>query len=111
MVNFVSLVALGVFVLGVPVKGDLFTLTVGALLYVMAATGFGMLISTVVRTQIAAIFAVAILTILPAVNFSGLLTPVSSLAPVARSEERRVGKESGRRCGPGCDTQKSEGLE
>jgi ribosome-dependent ATPase len=84
MVNFVSLVALGVFVLGVPVKGSLVTLTFGALLYVMAATGFGMLVSTVVRTQIAAIFAVAILTILPAVNFSGLLTPVSSLAPVAK---------------------------
>jgi ribosome-dependent ATPase len=84
LVNFVSLVALGVFVLGVPVKGSFATLTLGALLYVMAATGFGMLISTVVRTQIAAIFAVAILTILPAVNFSGLLTPVSSLAPVAK---------------------------
>jgi ribosome-dependent ATPase len=84
LVNFVSLVALGVFVLGVPVKGSLATLCLGALLYVMAATGFGMLVSTVVRTQIAAIFAVAILTILPAVNFSGLLTPVSSLAPVAK---------------------------
>jgi ribosome-dependent ATPase len=85
LVNFVSLVALGVFVLGVPVKGSLATLAFGALLYVMAATGFGMLVSTVVRTQIAAIFAVAILTILPAVNFSGLLTPVSSLAPVAKT--------------------------
>jgi ribosome-dependent ATPase len=85
MVNFVSLVPLGVFVLGVPAKGSLVTLTVGALLYVMAATGFGMLVSTVVRTQIAAIFAVAILTILPAVNFSGLLTPVSSLAAVAKT--------------------------
>jgi ribosome-dependent ATPase len=84
LLNFVSLVALGVFVLGVPVKGSLATLTLGALLYVMAATGFGMLVSTVVRTQIAAIFAVAILTILPAVNFSGLLTPVSSLSPVAK---------------------------
>jgi ribosome-dependent ATPase len=77
-------VALGVFVLHVPVKGSLLTLTLGALLYVMASTGFGMLVSTVVRTQIAAIFAVAILTILPAVNFSGLLTPVSSLAPLAK---------------------------
>jgi ribosome-dependent ATPase len=84
MLNFVSLVALGVFVLHVPVKGSSLTLTLGALLYVMAATGFGMLVSTVVRTQIAAIFAVAILTVLPAVNFSGLLTPVSSLNTVAK---------------------------
>jgi ribosome-dependent ATPase len=85
LINFVSLVALGVFVLGVPVKGSLAALSFGAFLYVMAATGFGMLVSTMVRTQIAAIFAVAILTILPAVNFSGLLTPVSSLAPVAKA--------------------------
>jgi ribosome-dependent ATPase len=84
LINFVSLVALGVFVLHVPVKGSLLALSLGALLYVMAATGFGMLVSTVVRTQIAAIFAVAILTILPAVNFSGLLTPVSSLSTVAK---------------------------
>jgi ribosome-dependent ATPase len=85
LVNFVCMVALGVFVLGVPVKGSLLTLTIGALLYVMAATGFGMLVSTVVKTQIAAIFAIAILTILPAVNFSGLRTPVSSLAPAAKA--------------------------
>ena len=51
----------------------------------MAATGFGMLVSTVVKTQIAAIFAIAILTILPAVNFSGLLTPVSSLTTAAKA--------------------------
>ncbi|RDJ93573.1 hypothetical protein B4Q13_21005, partial [Lacticaseibacillus rhamnosus] len=37
MVNFVSLVALGVFVLGVPIKGSFVTLTFGALLDVMAA--------------------------------------------------------------------------
>jgi ribosome-dependent ATPase len=84
LVNFVSLVLLGVFVLHVPVKGSLAVLSLGALLYVTAATGFGMLVSTVVRTQIAAIFAVAILTVLPAVNFSGLLTPVSSLSAVAK---------------------------
>jgi hypothetical protein len=49
----------------VPVKGSFVTLAFGAFLYVMPATGFGMLVSTVVRTQIAAIFAVAILTIYP----------------------------------------------
>jgi len=83
--NFVCLVAVGVFLLGVPVKGSLATLAFGALLYVMTATGFGMLVSTMVRTQIAAIFAIAILVIVPAVNFSGLLTPVSSLSPWAKA--------------------------
>jgi ribosome-dependent ATPase len=33
-----------------------------------------------VKTQITAIFATAIITTVPAINFSGLLTPVSSLS-------------------------------
>jgi ribosome-dependent ATPase len=84
LVNFVCLVLLAVYVLHVPLKGSLQTLSVGAVLYVIAATGFGLLLSTVVRTQIAAIFAIGVLTVLPAVQFSGLLTPVSSLSPWAK---------------------------
>jgi ribosome-dependent ATPase len=52
----------------------------GTLLYVLATTGFGVLISTFTRTQIAATFATAVIAIIPAVNFSGLLVPVSSLS-------------------------------
>jgi ribosome-dependent ATPase len=84
LINFVCLVLLAIFVLQVPLKGSLLTLIVGASLYVVAATGFGLLLSTVVRTQIAAIFAIGVLTVLPAVQFSGLLTPVSSLSPSAK---------------------------
>src|SRR5262249_20327948 len=80
LVNFVCLVLLGVFVLGVPVKGSFVTLAGGAVLYVMAATAFGLLVSTVVRTQVAAIFAVGVVALLPAVQFSSLLTRVSSLS-------------------------------
>src|SRR5206468_3198548 len=82
--NFVCLVLVGVLVLKVPVKGSFITLAAGAGLYVMAATAFGLLLSTVVRTQVAAIFAVGVLAIVPAVQFSGLLTPVSSLSPSAK---------------------------
>jgi ribosome-dependent ATPase len=39
-----------------------------------------MLISAFARTQIAALFGTAILTILPATQFSGMLTPVSALS-------------------------------
>jgi ribosome-dependent ATPase len=84
LVNFVCLMLLGVFVLQVPVKGSFVTLVVGAVLYVTAATAFGLLVSTVVRTQVAAIFAVGVIALLPAVQFSGLLTPVSSLSPSAK---------------------------
>jgi ribosome-dependent ATPase len=80
MVTFVLLVLLAIIMFGVLVKGSFATLTLGTLLYVFAATGFGQLVSTFTRTQAAALFATAILTVIPAVNFSGLLVPVSSLS-------------------------------
>lgn len=79
MLNFLLLTALAVFVFKVPITGSFTALSTGALLYVCAATTLGMVISTFMRSQIAAIFGTAILTILPAVQFSGMLDPVSSL--------------------------------
>jgi len=79
MINFVTLVLLAVFVFGIPIKGSLFTLVLGALLYVTCATGLGLLMSSVLNSQIAAIFGTAIATLLPAVQFSGLTYPVSAL--------------------------------
>lgn len=84
MISFASLVLLSLFLFHVPIKGSVAALTVGALLYVIATTGLGLLISTFVKTQIAAIFATAIITILPATQFSGFLSPVSSLTGGAR---------------------------
>jgi ribosome-dependent ATPase len=79
MLNFLLLWALTVTVFGVPLKGSFGALAVGALLYVSAATAVGLLISTFTRSQIAALFGTAVLTILPTTQFSGLLHPVSSL--------------------------------
>ncbi|GGB28572.1 multidrug ABC transporter ATP-binding protein [Tistrella bauzanensis] len=79
MINFLLLTGLAVFIFGVPLTGSFWTLAVGALLYVTAATGIGLLISTFMRSQIAAIFGTSVLTILPAVQFSGMTDPVSSL--------------------------------
>ncbi len=84
-VNFLSLLALALVLFRVPVKGSFPALTVGALLYVVATTSFGLLVSTFVRTQVAALFATAVIVIIPAVNFSGLLKPVSSLAGSAKA--------------------------
>ena len=79
MLSFLMLVALAIFVFEVPIKGSFLTLTAGAFLYVIAATALGLLISTFVRSQVAALFGTAVLTILPAVQFSGMIDPVSSL--------------------------------
>ncbi|MDX1552152.1 MAG: ribosome-associated ATPase/putative transporter RbbA, partial [Marinobacter sp.] len=80
MVSYVSLVLLAVYVFDVPLKGGLLTLTLGALLFVTATTALGQVMSTFASTQIAALAATAILTILPTVQFSGLTEPVSSLS-------------------------------
>ncbi len=79
MVNFFMMVALAVLVFGVPIKGSLLTLVLGALLYVICATGLGLLMSSILNSQIAAIFGTAIATLVPAVQFSGLLHPISAM--------------------------------
>jgi ribosome-dependent ATPase len=78
--SFVLLLVLAVFLFDVPVKGSLFTLVLGTVLYAAASTGFGQLISTFTRTQVSAVFATIVISIIPAANFSGLLVPVSSLS-------------------------------
>ena len=79
MISYLLLVLCAVTVFGVPLKGGFFTLTLGALLYVTVAIAFGMLISTFVSSQVAALFATTVFTLIPAVNYSGLIDAVSSL--------------------------------
>ena len=83
MTNFLLLFLIAILVFAVPLKGSFPTLFVGTLLYVITTTGYGMLISSFSSTQIAALFGTAILSYLPAFQFSGMMTPVSSLAGIA----------------------------
>ncbi|GJJ04345.1 multidrug ABC transporter ATP-binding protein [Duganella rhizosphaerae] len=82
MLNFALLTVLAATVFGVPVKGSLPTLTLAALVYVICATGLGLLVSTFTRSQIAALFVTMIGTIIPCVQFAGLLNPVSGLSGI-----------------------------
>jgi ribosome-dependent ATPase len=84
MVNFAIMFLMALFVFQVPLKGSFFALVLGALIYVTTTTGYGMLISAFTSTQIAALFGTAILTSLPATQFSGMSTPVSSLSGTAQ---------------------------
>ncbi len=84
MINFACLFLMAIFLFRVPIKGPFLTLLIATFVYVFATTGFGQLISSFVRTQVAAVFATAILSIVPAVNFSGLFAPVSSLSGTAK---------------------------
>ncbi|MGI9433391.1 MAG: ABC transporter permease, partial [Geminicoccaceae bacterium] len=78
-VNFLLLAAMAIVLFGVPIEGSATVLMIGALLYVIATTGVGLVISTFTKTQTAALFGTAIGTLLPAIQFSGLMQPVSSL--------------------------------
>ena len=84
MANFTLMLLLALFVFKVPLKGSFPLLLAGVLIYVTTMTGYGMLISAFTRTQIAALFGTAILTVLPATQFAGMSTPVSSLAGEAQ---------------------------
>jgi len=79
MLNTILLAAFTIFVFRVPFTGSPATFMAGALLYVTVATGMGLVLSTFMSSQIAAIFGTALLTLIPAIQFSGLTDPVSSL--------------------------------
>ena len=80
MAGFAVVATMASWLFGVPVKGSVPALAVGTLIYVYATTAYGLLISAFASTQIAALFGTALLTVMPATQFSGMLSPVSSLS-------------------------------
>lgn len=84
MVNFLLMTLLAITLFGVPVKGSFATLSLAAFIFVLFSTGFGLFASTFTRSQIAAMFVAMIGTLIPAIQFAGLLNPVSSLEGVGR---------------------------
>ncbi len=83
MVSYLLMTFLAITAFGVPIKGSFVAQAVGALLYVTCSTGLGLLMSTFTGSQIAAIFGTSLATMLPAIQFSGIVNPVSSLEGVA----------------------------
>lgn len=79
MSNFAMLTAVAIFIFQVPFTGSFLTFTAAAFLYVVITTAMGLVISTFMNSQIAAIFGTALLTLIPAVQYSGMIDPVSSL--------------------------------
>jgi ribosome-dependent ATPase len=84
MLGYLLLLLQALLMFRLPLQGSLTALSLGALLFVFAATGLGLLMSTFMRTQIGAVFATAIASTIPTILFSGMLVPVSSLDGPAR---------------------------
>ena len=84
MANFAIMFTIALAVFDVPLKGSFSALLLASVIYVTATTAYGMVISAFARTQIAALFGTAILTVLPATMVAGMMVPVSSLSGMAR---------------------------
>lgn len=83
-INVALLWAIATLLFGAPFKGDPLFFALASVLYVTCTTGIGLLVSVAVRTQVAAMMGTAILTVVPAVLYSGVLIPISSLSQTAR---------------------------
>lgn len=79
-VSYLLLLLVAIFIFAVPIKGSVWAMLLGALFVIMTSTGFGLLVSCFVKTQIAALFATAIIMMVPTINFSGMMYPTSNLA-------------------------------
>jgi len=78
-VDALVLTAIAVYYFGAPFKADLGFYLVGALLYVVCTASIGLLVSTVVRSQNAALMIASIVGIVPAIQFSGMINPIATL--------------------------------
>ncbi|MFD1260463.1 ribosome-associated ATPase/putative transporter RbbA [Entomomonas asaccharolytica] len=79
MISFFILLLMAIIIFDVPIKGSFLTLCFAAFLYCIVATSYGLLASTITRSQVAVIFLTVLLTLVPAVQFAGVINPVSSL--------------------------------
>ncbi|WP_375690281.1 ribosome-associated ATPase/putative transporter RbbA [Pseudooceanicola sp. LIPI14-2-Ac024] len=84
MFNLAMMTLFAIFILRVPFTGSLLAYSLAGVLYVMAATSLGLLISSFIASQVAALFATALITMIPAAQYSGMIDPVSSLQGFGR---------------------------
>ncbi|WP_148372725.1 ABC transporter permease [Bacteroides bouchesdurhonensis] len=78
-VNLITILLLSVFVLDVPVVGSLFWLIIVSLLFIFVSLSLGLLISSVTRTQVAAMLASGLILMMPTMVLSGMIFPVESM--------------------------------
>lgn len=77
-VNLTTILLLSRFLLGVPIAGSLAALVGVSLIYICVALALGLLISTLVRTQLAAML-LSLLLIVPTMYLSGMVFQIDSM--------------------------------
>lgn len=82
VINLTTILLISVFVIGVPIAGNLFLLVLISLLFILVALSLGLLISTLVNTQLAAMMASGIGLMMPVMLLSGMIFPVESMPQI-----------------------------
>ncbi len=79
VVNLATILVLSVYVLDVPVAGNLFWLALISLMFIFVGLALGLFISTLVNTQMAAMLASGMGLMMPVMLLSGMMFPVESM--------------------------------
>ncbi len=78
-INLVTILLLSYFVLGVPIRGNLALLVAISLLFIFLALSLGLLISTLVQTQVTAVLVSGIGLMMPTLILSGMIFPIGNM--------------------------------
>lgn len=79
LVNLTTILLISVFVLGVPIAGSLFWLIVLSLIYIFVNLSLGLVISSVVNSQLVALLMSGMVLMLPVIMLSGMMFPVENM--------------------------------
>jgi ABC-2 type transport system permease protein/ribosome-dependent ATPase len=85
-INVIILWLMAILVFNAPFKGDPLFFFLASVVYVICTTGIGLLVSLLARTQVAAMMITVVVTIVPAVLYSGLLVPIASMDGASQFE-------------------------
>lgn len=79
LIEFLSVMSVGFIWFAVPVHGNIWLLSLAAIVYVFSTLGLGLLVSTIARTQVVAVVLALIVTLMPSALFSGFLFPIFTM--------------------------------
>jgi ABC-2 type transport system permease protein len=79
MLNALTILALGYFVFGMPMRGDIFLLLFETILFTFMALSMGILISTIAKTQQVALMISLAGLMLPTILLSGFIFPIENM--------------------------------
>ncbi len=85
-INIFILFLWATYLFKVPFRGSFFIFWITSEIYVLISVSIGLLVSIITRTQIVALIATIIITVIPGFLYSGIIMPISSMVKEAYIE-------------------------